>query len=284
MLALLLAALAACTVAPPGGPGVQPPPPWPWESRLSGPAIVLLGEVHDNAVQHRLRLELLERAFAAGWRPAIAMEQLDREHQADIDQARAQFPHDADRLLERAAADRSGWNWAYYRPFVELALRYDVPLLAANLSRADAMRIAREGYAAVFDPAQRAALGLDRAVPADIERIQSAEISSGHCDAVPVALLPGMVRAQLARDAWMADVLRSHAAQGIVLLAGNGHTRRDIGVPHWLGPEASARVLSVGFLEAGGSRSAPGAWDVIVRTPAAVREDPCKGIRARLRQ
>jgi hypothetical protein len=31
------------------------------------------GEVHDNAQQHQLRLEGLQRAFASGWRPAIAM-------------------------------------------------------------------------------------------------------------------------------------------------------------------------------------------------------------------
>ena len=52
--------------------------PFPWEDRLRGDAIVLLGEVHDNPVQHGLRLEVLRRAFEAGWRPAIAMEQFDR--------------------------------------------------------------------------------------------------------------------------------------------------------------------------------------------------------------
>lgn len=286
--AVLLAALAACTAGssprPQPGQRASPGSAWSWESRLTDDAIVLLGEVHDNAGQHRMRLAILERALAAGWRPAIAMEQLDREHQADIDRARIEFPHDAPRLLERAAADRSGWNWQYYRPFVELALRYDVPLLAANLSRADASRIAHEGFAAVFDTAQLAALGLDRALPPDLERAQSAEISRGHCGALPASLLPGMVRAQLARDAWMASVLRARAAGGVVLLTGNGHARRDIGVPRWLAPAPGERVFAVGFLEAGDSGTPPAAFDAIVRTPAAAREDPCKGIRQRLRE
>jgi Haem-binding uptake, Tiki superfamily, ChaN len=51
-----------------------------WQSRFSGDAIVMLGEVHDNAEQHQLRLERLRQAFAEGWRPVIAMEQFDREH------------------------------------------------------------------------------------------------------------------------------------------------------------------------------------------------------------
>ena len=62
--------------------------PFPGEDRLRGDAIVLLGEVHDNPVQHGLRLEVLRRVFEAGWRPAIAMEQFDREHQVDIERAR----------------------------------------------------------------------------------------------------------------------------------------------------------------------------------------------------
>src|ERR1039458_5912497 len=45
-----------------------------WQSRFSGDAIVMLGEVHDNAEQHHLRLERLRQAFAEGWRPVIAME------------------------------------------------------------------------------------------------------------------------------------------------------------------------------------------------------------------
>ena len=96
-----------------------------WEPRLRGDAVVLLGEVHDNANQHALRLATLQRAFAAGWRPAIAMEQFDVDRQADIDRARRERPGDAAYLITLAAPSRGegGWNWNLYRPFVELALR-----------------------------------------------------------------------------------------------------------------------------------------------------------------
>ena len=73
---LVTTACAACTTTAPVND---------WEVRLHGDAVVMLGELHDNAEQHRLRLAALERALAAGWRPAIAMEQFDREHQADIE-------------------------------------------------------------------------------------------------------------------------------------------------------------------------------------------------------
>ena len=257
--------------------------PFSWEDRLRGDAIVLLGEVHDNPVQHALRLEVLRRAFEAGWRPAIAMEQLDREHQIDIELARKGRPLDADYLIEKAAKEHgqsmNGWNWEYYRPYVALALQYGVPLLAANLSRHDAQKIIELGYSAVFDDSMEHLLGLDRQRPS-LLAAQENEIDLGHCHALPREQLPAMARAQVARDAVMAEVLREHAAQGVVLLAGDGHARQDIGVPTWFDPPTRARVFTVGFLERG-DLAPPSAFDAVVSTDAVPRPDRCATLQRR---
>ena len=256
--------------------------PFPWEHRLRGDAIVLLGEVHDNPVQHGVRLEVLRRAFEAGWRPAIAMEQFDREHQVDIERARMERPLDANYLIEKAATDHgksvNGWNWEYYRPYVALALQYDVPLLAADLSRSDALKIVEHGYSAVFDASMEHLLGLDRDRPSLLVA-QEHEIDVGHCHALPKEQLPAMARAQLARDAVMAGVLREHAARGVVLLAGDGHARRDIGVPTWFDPPTLTRVFAVAFLERGDPTPPASAFDAVVTTDAAPRSDQCATLR-----
>ena len=258
-------------------------PAFAWEPRLHGDAVIMLGEVHDNAEHHRMRLAVLRRAFAAGWRPAIAMEQFDRERQQDIDLARRERPHDAQSLIERAApasAGRSGggWNWSDYRPFVDLALEYDVPLIAANLSAADATKIVRGGFAAAFDDASITRLGLDRPVPSELQAAQEREIDAGHCHALPPSQWPRMARAQIARDALMAEVLRNQlGAGGVVLLAGNGHVRRDIGVPRWLGSALQDRMLSVAFLEEGSAAASTEPFDAVVPTVRAERSDPCAG-------
>src|SRR4051812_8882893 len=62
-------------------------------------SVVLLGEVHDNAAQHALRVAALRQLLVTGARPAIVFEQLDREHQSDIDRARRERPRDADYLI-----------------------------------------------------------------------------------------------------------------------------------------------------------------------------------------
>jgi uncharacterized iron-regulated protein len=272
--ALLLAALCgACTVTTPRNG---------WQSRLQGNAVVMLGEVHDNAQQHRLRLEVLRRAFVAGWRPAIAMEQFDRERQADIERARRERPTDAQHVIDLAAPPSgrpgAGWNWDFYRPFVALALEYDVPLIAANLSNADTTKIVRGGFAAVFDSASIARLGLDRPIADDWQSAQEREIHNGHCGVLPPATWPRLARAQFARDAVMAHALRQHAKGGIVLLAGNGHVRRDIGVPRWLDGD-QRRTFTVAYLEDDDGSTPVAAFDAVVRTEVAARSDPCESFK-----
>jgi uncharacterized iron-regulated protein len=274
-LACIAAALVACAA---------PLAPQPWESRLAGDAIVLLGEVHDNPAQHRLRLSLLRRAFAAGWRPAIAMEQFDVDRQADIERARRERPRDAQHVIDQATSPAmppgEGWNWALYRPYVALALDYDVPLLAANLSNADTGRIVRGGLGTSFDADRLAALGLDRVIASDWQQAQEREIDRGHCGVLPPTLWPRMAQAQFARDAVMADLLRRNSRRGIVLLAGNGHVRRDLGVPRWLNAETS-RLFTLGLLEEDDTDTPASAFDATLRTEAAERADPCVGFKAR---
>jgi uncharacterized iron-regulated protein len=240
--------------------------------------VVLLGEVHDNAAQHAARAAALRRLLESGARPAIAFEQFDRERQADIDRARRETPPPgrtlAEHVIEQARPAR-GWDWRLYRPFVELALEFDLPIVAANLSRADAMRVATQGFAAVFDEPTRARAGLDALPPALLAAHERA-VDDGHCNRMPAESLPAMARAQIARDLALAESIRPHFGRGVVLLTGNGHARTDIGVPYFFTAAERARTIAIGLLE---RDKADDDWeqrfDVAFATPVQAREDPC---------
>jgi uncharacterized iron-regulated protein len=239
--------------------------------------VVLLGEVHDNAAQHALRLAALRRLLDGGARPALAFEQIDRERQAAVERIRADAGVDAgtraDRIIAEAGA--KGWDWPLYRPYLVLALERDLPIVAANLSRAQAMRVATEGAAAVFDAAQRAELELDAIAP-DIEAAQEQEIARGHCGQLPADALPAMAAAQIARDAVLARSIAPYFSRGVVLLTGNGHARRDIGIPRHLAPPERALVVSIGLLEDDGQAADNAArFDASFLTPVQSRADPC---------
>jgi len=249
---------------------------------MQGHRIVLLGEVHDNAVQHALRAAALRQWVVQGARPTIAFEQFDHERQPDIERARRERPADADYLIAQAKGS-GDWRWESYRPFVALALEYDLPIVAANLSRREAIQVANDGWSALFEAATRSALGLD-ALPTAFRRKHEDAIAIGHCNLLPADALPPLARAQMARDIAMAQSIRPYVGRDVVLLAGNSHVRRDIGVPFWLPADEVRGAISIGVLERDdGSvpESAPD-FDAYVITERAERGDPCKELAKHL--
>ena len=103
--------------------------------RLQAP-VVLLGEVHDNAAGHRLRLAAFDALLADGARPALLLEPFERGDQPAIDAARARQPAPtAAELVDAVLAarpggagrTRSGWHWPFYEPFIARALQQGLP-------------------------------------------------------------------------------------------------------------------------------------------------------------
>jgi uncharacterized iron-regulated protein len=246
----------------------------------------LLGEVHDNPDHHAARLKLLDALGESGLKPAVAFEQFDRMHDEALQQRLTGGDVTAEDVAQAVQFDRKNWNWDLYRPLVETALRHRMPLRAANLSRAEAVRVAKEGMAALRAP-QISRLGLETVWSAEKEHRLREIIYEGHCRSLPEGLIPNMTAAQRARDATLADALLDPSADGAVLIAGNGHVRRDLGVPLYLRQASpDARVVSLGLLEveSGKDRAADYmaeiAYDFAWFTPQARREDPCKALRS----
>lgn len=242
-------------------------------------AALLLGEVHDNAEQHALRSRGLAALLAAGDRPALVLEQFDLGQQAAIDALHTPGRALADAAAIDATTDAlvrlggAGWHWPFYRPALRLAVAHGLPVLAANVARADARRVMQQGLAAT---------GWRADVPADILQAQTAAIEAGHCGQLDAATAAKLALAQVARDQAMARLVAQHAHRGVVLLAGNGHVRADIGVPRWLDADLRARTRVVGLLEAdaGSTQTAsPAAFDNVLTTRAQPRPDPCAGLR-----
>jgi uncharacterized iron-regulated protein len=314
-LAVASVALAACAAPPPGPAtlsttGARLPLPVAFEGLVSKPRridFLLLGEVHDHPLHHDQRLAWLTELARRG-RFVLAMEQIDADRQGDLDAAVAAAlaspaPAGAARVVAEAAGfDFRGWHWEHYRPFFELALRERLPLVASNLSRAEASSIAR-GQPHPLTATSPPDWGeTERAVLA-------ADIREGHCGLLPERAVAPMALAQQARDARMARVLAETSQRTglpVALVAGNGHVRRDVGVPrHLAALRPEARIVAVGFLEsddpaeavrdrppettgtagAGAptalARSPRRLYDLEVWTPPQARTDPCEDLRRR---
>jgi uncharacterized iron-regulated protein len=249
---------------------------------MRGADFVLLGELHDHPEQHRVRLQWL-RLLAESQSIALVLEHFDSDQQPGIDAARRgpendePLPERAHRLAKAGRFSFEGWDWALISPVVEFALQRGIALYAANLN-------ARETFAIARGQPHALSGAIPRQWGAQAESIMSELIREGHCNLLPDPMIPAMVRAQRARDARMAQVmLDARAATGAkpVLLAGNGHVRRDVGVPLHLRSEApGSKIFSVGLLELG-TEDPAGAFDARWITARHDRPDPCEALRQR---
>ena len=118
------------------------------------------------------------------------------------------------------------------------------------------------------------------------------EIDASHCGMLPASQFDAMVRVQQARDFSMAGSLldpgQEHGDGIRVLIAGNYHIRKDLGVPRYLAHKG-VDSTSIAFLEVAPGMFDPQAYlaeayseqafDFVWFTPASSQEDYCASLR-----
>lgn len=232
--------------------------------------VVVLGEVHDNPAHHLVQAE----AIAAIDPAAVVFEMLTEEQAARItDELRA----DPEALAEALEWRAGGWpDFAIYYPVFQAAGA--APVYGAAVPRERTRTAMQIGIARAFG-AEAERYGLADALEVEELADRLNLQLEAHCGAIPVEVLPGMVDVQRLRDAVLARVaLRALAETGgpVVVITGNGHARRDWGVPSYLAlvaPEVT--VFALGQSEAG--LVPDGGFDLVLDADPVAREDPCGG-------
>ena len=236
---------------------------------------VLLGEKHDNPDHHRLQARWLESLVGRGRKPAVVFEQIDLDLQPAVDAFLASGSESVDELGKVLEWDKRGWPaWSMYRPIFEVVLAARLKIVAAGLTHAMARKLVHDGVSSL--PPENASrvrlLPLEPTVAASLDE----EIKASHCGMLPEAMIAPMSLAQRVKDAIMANLMVANATQGgAVLIAGNGHTRSDRGVPIYL-----THALTILAVEVNGARD-PASYEAeeparfLVFTPRVDDEDPC---------
>ncbi|MBA2962992.1 MULTISPECIES: ChaN family lipoprotein [Ramlibacter] len=236
---LALLALAACA------------PMTPRLQDLVQADVVLLGELHDDAGHQSTHRQVVQEFAGQGRLAALALEM------AEEGTTTAGLPPTAGEatVLRALRWNDEAWPWDAYGPAVMAAVAAGVPVLGANLPRAQ-LRAAMAD-ASLDDRLDAAALAAQREA-----------IRTGHCDLLPTAQLGLMVRVQVARDLAMARTIESALVRGrtVVLLAGSGHVDPALGVPRHLPPRLVVRSVR------------------LPRTADSEAKDYCAGLRRQIGQ
>ena len=240
--------------------------------RLRSSDVVLLGELHDNPFHHQARASFIPR-FADS-KTTIVAEHLPAGRRVTV-------TGDLGSDLEAAGFNRSGWGWPLHQPLFESVLGRGYALIGGNLPAGFSKELVAQGQAAM---ALSMARSYEQSTLPDTARNQlEQDLIDGHCGKLPEKYLAPMKLVQRATDISMATALLAH--RPAVLVAGNGHVRRDYGVPQVLvALDPSLKITSVGFYESGADRaelikSLAGRYDFIWLTDKTQRSDPCEDFK-----
>ena len=261
-LSLVLLALPGCALQPPSTPADSA-----WQAELERwPAsdALLLGEQHDAPEHQRWEADSVRWLAERGRLAALVIEMAEAGTGTDG------LPPDANAAQVYAALrwNEAAWPWERYRAVIMAAVAAGVPVRGGNLPRSR-MRAAMQDEA------------LDGHLPPAALALQRNAIEEGHCGLLPADRVMPMVRIQLARDASMAQAVQQARQDGrtVLLAAGWGHVRRDLGVPTGLPANFNAKVA---IAQAGQARAAiESEANYIHPTPALAPRDHCAELRAR---
>lgn len=261
---------------------------------------LLLGEVHDNPEHHQRQavgiMMATRRDLTRGAVPItrVALEMLSEAQKPGLEAFAGQAP--AMRTHENFSRavdwDKSGWPpFEIYAPIIKTALDNKLEIVAASPSRARAKAVGKDAKRALGEVAT-ARLGLDQPLEAKLATALDGELVESHCGLLPPEALGGMAAMQRFRDAVMADSLLGQANEGAILIAGNGHVRRDRGVPLYLERRGVKPddILAVMHVEVEDGKTDPALYvprapdgtaaaDYVWFTPRQERPDPCEEMR-----
>lgn len=237
--------------------------------------LLLLGERHDAPEHQVLQRATVTQLAQQGALAALVLEMVEQGHQTTGLPPDASAARVREALDWRGATNSGAWSWSVYGPVVMAAVRADVPVIGGNLPRAR-MR------SAMADTA------LDATVPPDALRRQREAIRDGHCQLLPETQIAPMTRIQLARDRAMAQTAMAalRPSQTVLLIAGNAHVQRDLGVPRHLPPDQAHRVVQSlareGVLNVRSEpATTPASADRLWVTPPRPAEDHCAALQQR---
>ncbi len=270
LFALLMACFLPSALAAPGGCG-QPgqwlvPPEAPAAAardvsaaevlnRLAGTQVVLLGEVHDRADDHRWQLDMLTALWRQQPDMAIGFEMFPRRLQPVLDRWVAGELNEAE-FLKQAEWDKV---WAFdpqlYLPLFRFAREHKLPMLALNVERELVRQVRTSGWAAVPE-SLREGVGQPAALqPRYLEELratfdQHPAMKAGAQDTE--TRFARFVEAQALWDRAMAEGIarfrQKHPGTRVVGILGAGHIRHGHGVPHQLrdlGQEKHANLFTL---------------------------------------
>ncbi len=111
------------------------------------------------------------------------------------------------------------------------------------------------------------------------------DLDIAHCGHLKKTMVDMMARAQIFKDRTMANALVRETGGGSgVLIAGNGHIRKDYGVPNYLTNSVSVAFMEIEYEDIVPTDYDAHNYDYLWFTARVDDEDPCKKFEDQLKK
>ena len=231
---------------------------------LTSAQFVLLGEKHDNPDHHLLQSTILGRQSDLS---VILMEMLTIEQTTLFETLST-----VEEIRNASRWEVNGWpSFEIYAPIFKAALKRNLRLGGALPKK--------QKFTAMLKHLDDADIDLE---PTARETLRT-HLVAAHCGHSMESLTNYMLKAQFLKDRIMAHELRSQVGTGRgVLIAGNGHIRKDYGIPQHLEGTVSLAFIEVrpGIHELSEYDITP--YDYVYFTPVVDPIDACERFRKSL--
>lgn len=220
--------------------------------RLADRQVVLLGETHDSAEDHRWQLHTLVQLHSRRPQLALALEMFPRRLQPALDRWVAGELDEAEFLRQSEWDKVWGFDARDYLPLFHFARMHRLPMLAMNVERDLIDAVARSGWEGV--PADRRE-GVSRPAEPSADYLKTLrEVYRQHPEQTKEktpgeAGLRRFIEAQTVWDRAMAQTIAEHLGRNpealVVGILGSGHVRHGHGVAHQLRDLGVGRVAGL---------------------------------------
>jgi len=243
---------------------------------------ILLGETHTNPDHHTGQAHLIEQLISKSNSVVLVFEMLSYEEWSEF-----RLPElGVNELTAKLKQTAGRWDWGIYKPILQLQVEHQLPMVGANLTRAQLDKYSSGEFCEVT----RNNLMLNACEVLDEQQQQVIKqlIFDAHCEYLPMANTQPMMQVQVAKDASFALSMADEQAQQVVLITGAVHVRKDIGVPvhlQELGCDVEKSTASLAFINVQPDKNnvsdyfdgsdAAQQFDYLLFTPSERDQDPC---------
>lgn len=199
--------------------------------------VVLLGEQHDSAEDHRWQLQVLTQLHSQRQAMAVGFEMFPRRLQSVLNRWVAGELSESEFRKQSEWDKVWGYEWEHYAPLFHYARMNQIPMLALNVERTLVNSVGQQGFASVPD-AQREGVTQPATPPLGyLDALKS--VFGIHPDKpMDEAAFKRFVEAQTVWDRAMAQSMAEYLKQNpkaqVVGIMGSGHVRNGYGVAHQL--------------------------------------------------